>query len=372
MIFVTPVFVLFLQENGLSLGQVMILQTYYTLLALMLEIPTGIFADKWGRKTAIFYSTLFMAIGSTVYGFGRSFAVFFVAETFWAVAASLWSGTDAAFIYDTLRGLKRSQDYKKVYGTFNALNAVVFGIASIIGGIIATYSLRLTYQLTIIPVVIATMITLTFKEPRVYRPMDSTYWKHLSEALNLVSRNRRLKLIIIFSSLFSMVNMIAYYFFQPYFRSLGVSIAQLGTVYFVIWLSHAAGNKVAHRIDTVLGEKLGLFMILILAIVGYIVLGVSDKYVLIIPLVMISFAGGALLPIISDSINKLVKSYQRATVLSMNGFSEKLLFSAMAPFAGVLTNYWHLSTVLLVGGIILTGNLFILALLFHGNGRKVH
>ena len=45
-----PIIVLFFQEHGLSLMQVMILQSVYSLTVAITEIPSGYFADFFGRK----------------------------------------------------------------------------------------------------------------------------------------------------------------------------------------------------------------------------------------------------------------------------------------------------------------------------------
>ena len=45
-----PIIVIFFKENGLSLTQIMILQSVYSLTVALTEIPSGYFADFFGRK----------------------------------------------------------------------------------------------------------------------------------------------------------------------------------------------------------------------------------------------------------------------------------------------------------------------------------
>ena len=47
---VMPIVVLFFQENGLNLQQVMILQGIYSFMVAVMEIPSGYLADIFGRK----------------------------------------------------------------------------------------------------------------------------------------------------------------------------------------------------------------------------------------------------------------------------------------------------------------------------------
>src|SRR3989344_7269292 len=137
MFLVAPIFVLFLTENGLSITQVMFLQAYFYVILLLLEVPSGAFADKYGRKTSIILSSLFVFFGHLTYALGYSFAVFMIAETIYGIAVSLWSGTDSAFLYDTLKNLKREKEFKKVFGNYYAINFIFLGLGGILGGYLA-------------------------------------------------------------------------------------------------------------------------------------------------------------------------------------------------------------------------------------------
>ena len=52
-VFFVPIIVLFWQENGLSMTEVMVLQSFFALAIVFLEVPTGYFADVFGRKRSL-------------------------------------------------------------------------------------------------------------------------------------------------------------------------------------------------------------------------------------------------------------------------------------------------------------------------------
>ncbi len=58
MYFFVPIIVLFWQENGLNLTQIMILQSLFSFMVVTLEIPSGYFADVFGRKMSILISII--------------------------------------------------------------------------------------------------------------------------------------------------------------------------------------------------------------------------------------------------------------------------------------------------------------------------
>jgi len=116
LIFFIPVIVIFFQRQGLSMTQVMVLQTAFALAVVGLEIPSGFFADRVGRRPSIFLGAAAVTAACVVYGTGYGFGQFLIAELLWAVGASLISGADSAILYDTLLALGREKEYQKIEG----------------------------------------------------------------------------------------------------------------------------------------------------------------------------------------------------------------------------------------------------------------
>src|SRR5687767_14434482 len=60
-------YVLFLLSRDLDLFQVMLINVTYMLGNFIFEIPTGAYADHFGRKKSIFLSCIFLIIGLLIY-----------------------------------------------------------------------------------------------------------------------------------------------------------------------------------------------------------------------------------------------------------------------------------------------------------------
>ena len=97
-----PIIVLFFQEHGLTITQVMILQSIYSLAVAIFEIPSGYIADIFGRKKTIVLSTIFTFIGYVIFSLYGGFYSFAIAQILVGIGGSLMSGSDSALIYDTL------------------------------------------------------------------------------------------------------------------------------------------------------------------------------------------------------------------------------------------------------------------------------
>ena len=55
--FFVPVIVLFWQDNDLSMTRIMVLQSLYFLIIVILEVPSGYFVDVFGRRTSLILAT---------------------------------------------------------------------------------------------------------------------------------------------------------------------------------------------------------------------------------------------------------------------------------------------------------------------------
>ena len=64
-----PIIVLFFEESGLNLTQILILPAIYSFTIALLEIPSGFFSDSFGRKNSIILSTIFYSLGYLLFSF---------------------------------------------------------------------------------------------------------------------------------------------------------------------------------------------------------------------------------------------------------------------------------------------------------------
>ena len=112
-----PIWVVYLtDERGLSLWQIGALDAPFWVLLIVLEVPTGAIADRWGRKVSLSYGAFANAIAVIVFGLAGNFGILLISYMVWAAAFTLYSGADSAFVYDSLRAVGRENDYQKFCG----------------------------------------------------------------------------------------------------------------------------------------------------------------------------------------------------------------------------------------------------------------
>jgi len=360
LIFAIPIYVLFLQENGLSMTQIMILQSVYSATIMFAVVPSGILADYIGRKKIIVVNAVLFMISWFIYASSYSFTGFFISEVIMALSSAMWMASGTAFFYDSLRELGKEGEFKKLFGTVVSINSVFWGITALIGGYVATKSLRIPFWMTAIALFFAMLISFSFVETKKYKHADKKYFAHLMEASKFALNHPKIKLLIIYSSINYALVFTVYILYQPYLKAVGISLVYFGWIFFTMNILAAFGSKMAYKIENYLGEKKILIYLLVINIICF--LGMTQEFLIVGAIfpIIIFFRGGIFEPVLTDYMNKHIESYHRATVLSLSTLVTQLLATAMAPFLGWIVDAYSLKSAFLISAIILTINLFIL------------
>lgn len=361
LLFVIPVFVLFLLENGLTMVQVMILQAYYAIIIVIFRVPGGAFTDFAGRRKAIILSQLLFLSSWIFYALGTNFLGFLIAETLMGLSTALWDSASSAFIYDTLAALGKEDKFKKIFGTISAVNYLVWGIAALAGGYLASiYGLRFTLWATAAPVALSCIIPFIFVEPYVHKPSERNYLSHMREAIGFSLSHPKVKLFIIYSMILSGVGSVVYLFYQPYFQLIKIDIFYFGIIFFLMNIVAAIGSKFAHNIEKMLGEKTTLYFMLIISVISLLFISKLLIPFAVVFCIIMFFISGFSEPVLEDYINKHIQTYHRATILSLKNLAGDLFFSILSPILGYLADLWSIQTAFLISAIILFADLVIL------------
>ena len=96
---IMPIIVLFFQDNGLNLQEIMILQACYSLSVGLMEIPSGYAADVLGRRKTLILGCILAFIGFSIFSISYNFWWFLLAEIFLGLGNSFISGADTALMY---------------------------------------------------------------------------------------------------------------------------------------------------------------------------------------------------------------------------------------------------------------------------------
>ncbi|MEU1256319.1 MFS transporter [Streptomyces chartreusis] len=144
-LFQRGVFVLFLLQRGFSAGQVAVLQTLIYLVSGLAELPTGIIADRIGRRASIVIGQVLIAgclLGQVTSSNYWVFLTLFMGQ---GVGMACVSGSDTALLYDLLVRRGATASYVKIKSRFTMLGTVTSGVAIVLGGQLQQFSWGLVY-----------------------------------------------------------------------------------------------------------------------------------------------------------------------------------------------------------------------------------
>lgn len=352
LIFFIPILVPFFEGLGFTMQQILILEASFASTLVLMEIPSGYFADLYGRKTALIINSIINFIGITIFILSSSFWGFLAGEIILGIGLSFGSGSNEAMLYETLLEIEANEKYKKIQGNVFFYGRLGSIISNITGSLIAITFLKLPFYLTLIPFAVALLITLTLIEPKRHERNFET-WKHFKRICKeTVIDNKRLRNFLIFAAIAPGFFLMTFWLYQKYMIFVELPIVYFGTMIAFMNILSAIGGKYAQEIEKKISPKLSLILISIIPAIVWITLS-NVKSILALPLFAItSLVWGMTTPIFQDFIQKIVSSDRRATVLSIRNFLIRGLFLLLAPFLGWITDLYEIQTALFMAAVI--------------------
>ena len=366
----SSIWVLYLAYCGMHLAQIGLLEGIYHATSI---VPSGAAADLLGRKRCMILSNICIAVSCVIMLFSKSFGCFAVSFVVQALGNNLNSGSEEALVYDSMKCLGQEEHYMGVYGRLNVLIEVAQGLATVAGGALAEFSYFWCYAACVVIAVLALLPVLWMAEPTqcgeaadtagegvedaaegtpAQRTIRETVKHHFAVSACILQKDVRIGKIIGFYSVVFAAHTLLFFYSQQYFADLGYNKVQISVIMLLVGGASCLGALVSEKMYRWFGKKCLIPETVIIAgaILCY---GAGKAGVAIAALMCAGFANAALYPIQSDSLNALIPSEQRATLISVDSMCFSIVMIVLFPLAGALADRWGLKTVLLLLGVIL-------------------
>lgn len=340
-----PIIVLFFQEHGLTLTEVMILQSIYSFSVALFEIPSGFIADVFGRKRTIVLSTIFTFIGFLVFSFFGGFYAFAIAQVLVGIGGSLMSGSDSAIIYDTLLETNSKTNYTKIEGRTYAIGNFSEAFAGILGGFLAVGSIYMPIYVQTSILFFSIPIAFTLIEPSMHKEnkLDRSFKAVLEVVKFAMVDNQKLKWLIIYSSAMGVATLSMAWFAQPFFKSINIPLAYFGILWAVLNFSAGLTSFNAHKLEKKDKNYKMLFYLALAMSTSFMFLGYNTSFFGLIFILFIYLLRGLVTPILRNAINENTTSNKRATVLSIRSLIIRISFAISAPILGYIADNYSLA-----------------------------
>jgi MFS family permease len=348
-----PAVKLFYAENSLDDYELFLLHAIYSFVIFTVEIPSGYFADVWGRKKTIIAGMFFGIIGFGTYSFSYSFLGFLLAELALGIGQGFISGSDTAILYDTLAEQHKTNKYLKYESRITGSGNFAEALAGIVFTILAFNSMRGYYYIQTGITVIGFLWAWFLVEPRIHISREKVSLQSIFYIVReTLWKKPQLSRYIFLSSIVGFASLSMAWFAQIFLFNAGVEKANFGIVWTALNLMVALGSFSAHKADRFFGPRNVLIYIIVFLSGGFILSSQTISFWGIGFLLVFYFVRGTAHPIMKERINKLTESKVRATVFSVRSLIIRALFALLGPALGWYTERISLSFALILAGLI--------------------
>jgi len=374
-LFPMAIITLFWKEHiGLTLTQILLLQSIFSIATVLLDYPAGYVSDRLGYRVALNIASLFGIIGWGIYTVAGTFTHVMIAEIMLGISLSFISGSDSALLYETLRVEGKEHLYARYEGRMNGFAQSGEALGALFAGVIYAATPLLPFFLQVGVWLSALGVTRLMVETKRESALAPT--SHIAEALRTARYafidNRRLRYIILLGTLLGIASFFPVWLIQPFMRQAGVPLAWFGPVWTVANLTVALGALASHRMQYRLGDRNMVILFISLIVAGYFGLGLVGGVWGFLFYYLLTFMRGLRGPMILNYLQVESPSANRASILSLQSVSFRIFFACTGPLVGKLADTAGVQQTfyLLLYVFLITLPIFSILFIRHSQGDK--
>jgi MFS family permease len=340
-LFPMAIITLFWKDHiGLTLTQILLLQSIFSLATLALDYPAGYLSDRLGYRCALNIAALLGIVGWGIYTVAGSFGAVLLAEILLGMSLSFISGSDSALLFETLRAEGEEHAYARHEGRMNGFGQLGEAAGALLAGVIYAYAPVLPFILQVGVWVAALCVTRQLADIPRARAVPAR--SHLAEALGTARyafrENKHLRYTILLSTVLGISSFFPVWLIQPYMQHSGVPLAWFGPIWACANLTVALCALASHRTHALLGDRNMVLLFVALVGAGYLGLGMSVGVWGFLCYFLLTCMRGLRGPMLLAHTQGESASANRAATLSLQSVSFRLLFVCTGPLVGKLAD----------------------------------
>jgi MFS family permease len=359
-----PFLMLFLLDKGNSFLQIGSLYAIREITLNILEIPSGMLADLWGKRRTLAGSFLFYIASFITFYFSKDFVWFIIAMLLFAFGDAFRTGTHKAMIFEYLR-IKNWEKYKvSYYGYTRGASQLGSALSSLLAASIVfiTGNYSIIFLLSTLPFLINFFLilsypnaldgeigTITIREvPKAFRQIFKNFIASF-ESDKLFSRLIRVSL---YSGYYKAIKD----YLQPLVKTAVVALPVfliysdkqrtailIGVVYFLIYILNSFSSRSSGKLfEKIKSYQKALFLTMFIGVLAGIVAGIlnesSWKLLAILPFLFIYLVENIRKPIGIAYISENMKGNILASSLSAESQLSSIIAGIIAIILGFLAD----------------------------------
>lgn len=335
-LFPMAVITLFWKDHiGLSLSQIMLLQSIFAVAMVVMEYPSGYISDRIGYRTALTAASIMGLAGWGCYTMATSFRDVLIAEVLLGISTSFISGTDSALLFESLKENGTEAAYARCEGRSTFFGQTGEAAGAIFAGVLYASNPLLPFFLQAAVWMLALALTRGLAEPgrEPYRH-GSHIAGAVASARYVFVENPRLRITILLSIVLGLSSFYPVWLIQPYMRDNGVPISSFGPVWAGANMIVAIFAVASHRVRAFLGDRRMVLLVVALVWCGYLGLGLAAGVWGFLFYYLLTAMRGMRGPFLLHVAQAEIPSATRAGMLSLQSLCFRLLFVLTGPLVG--------------------------------------
>ncbi len=346
-----PVLITYIQQIGrMSLSQIYVMESIVVVAVMLLQIPGGAIADRLGRKRTMLIGMSILVLDSVLFGIGDSPAWMWAANLAWAFGYSLVSGADSALLYDTLATAGRTDDFKRIEGRTIAYRLLLMAFTSLSVGYLAGVNMRLPVLLGIPGILVAVGVVASMVEPPRTKS-TAKHWDLMKLSVLFVANNRKVKWIIAYAVLLTVIGKVWFFTYNPYFELVDLPLSLYGWVFFGLNLVAAIFSGGAAWLAKRVPASTSITNMVLMTGASIVLMALVIAPAMVGLVLVQNVVRGYLKPFMGQFLHDHLDSENRATVASVqsavDGFGQVVLLGIF----GLVLQVASLPTSLLLLGV---------------------
>lgn len=342
----TGAWVAILAARGYSLIEIGIAETVFHVTSLIFEIPSGVFADVFGRKKMLIVSVIMRMIGNIIMILSFNLFTVCMSIAFMALSYNFSSGTGDALAYESLKFAGIESRFERYESNQLAIYRLCSGISTFCAGFALIIGHRIAYGTDLITGAIQIMILLSLREVcAANRPKDQK--RKIAKELILCFRKsfaflrsaRKALKIMFCNSIVGAVDILLLFFLQAKLPEKGISGWRLGLALLFMEMGGITGSKLILKLPKI--RYKWIFSISVMLVLTGLLAEHSPLYAVMSLGGFIAAVGDDALQVRTNALlQNMFPSEQRATLTSVDSFFFSVIMIVLSPLAGFFFTYW--------------------------------
>jgi MFS family permease len=353
LIFTIPVWVTF-QRQFMSFSMMSLLMTIRYITSFLLELPTGAFADLFGRKVSIIVGCFLLGISYVLAAFSHDAIQFTIAMIVMSMGESFFSGANLALIFDNLKHDNATEKfpYIRSRGVFVAQIGII--VSSVFSGYLFVIWPGLPYLAQLISAVGVAMCYFFMKEYHI-KSRDfsvSSYIRKTKDGFKQLVKTAYIKQLSVYYVVIAAITWSWQVFFnQIYATAIGYSDIEKGWLFGIIRLINSLLLMFVFTRSVFTKPVIFIFFPLLIIITALLA-PINILALGTLLLFTMTIASSLRFSILDGYINEEFESHTRATSLSSLNMLMRLMYMGIVAVSGLFLDHYFIGYIYAGMGIL--------------------